>query len=213
MLLVCGVQIALFAFVFALGWLFSRVSAEQLLLWWRPGWWVIPLGIGYSFAIRFMVGVVLFVTILFFLAIGLLDQQSLHEFVARSRPDVEKLVDISVLRNNPSHFWLMVTLNSFVIAGVREELWRSGTLAAMRALWPNIFTERDGQIIAVALIAVAFGLAHIGYGLLAVAIAALVGFCLGVIMVVHRSIWPAVMAHGFFDATTFALLPWIRHVH
>jgi membrane protease YdiL (CAAX protease family) len=23
----------------------------------------------------------------------------------------------------------------------------------------------------------------------------------------HRSIWPAVIAHGMFDATTFALLP------
>jgi hypothetical protein len=28
-------------------------------------------------------------------------------------------------------------------------------------------------------------------------------------MVLHRSIWPAVIAHGMFDATTFALLPWV----
>jgi len=28
-------------------------------------------------------------------------------------------------------------------------------------------------------------------------------------MVFHRSIWPAVIAHGAFDATTFALLPWL----
>jgi len=28
-------------------------------------------------------------------------------------------------------------------------------------------------------------------------------------MVLHRSIWPAVIAHGAFDATTFALLPFI----
>ena len=32
---------------------------------------------------------------------------------------------------------------------------------------------------------------------------------LGVIMILHRSIWPAVLAHGFFNATTFALLPLI----
>jgi membrane protease YdiL (CAAX protease family) len=36
------------------------------------------------------------------------------------------------------------------------------------------------------------------------------GFCLGLIMIFHRSIWPAVMAHGFFDATTFAILPWVK---
>jgi hypothetical protein len=27
-------------------------------------------------------------------------------------------------------------------------------------------------------------------------------------MVLHRSIWPAVIAHGMFDATSMALLPW-----
>jgi hypothetical protein len=26
-------------------------------------------------------------------------------------------------------------------------------------------------------------------------------------MVLHKSIWPAVIAHGMFDATTMALLP------
>jgi hypothetical protein len=28
------------------------------------------------------------------------------------------------------------------------------------------------------------------------------------IMVLHKSIWPAVIAHGLFDATTMAMLPW-----
>jgi membrane protease YdiL (CAAX protease family) len=27
-------------------------------------------------------------------------------------------------------------------------------------------------------------------------------------MVLHRSIWPAVIAHGMFNATSFAMLPW-----
>ena len=34
------------------------------------------------------------------------------------------------------------------------------------------------------------------------------GFWLGLIMVRHRSIWPAVLAHGAFDATSMALIPW-----
>ena len=37
---------------------------------------------------------------------------------------------------------------------------------------------------------------------------ALLGFGLSVVMVLHRSIWPAVIAHGLFDATSLALLPW-----
>jgi membrane protease YdiL (CAAX protease family) len=43
------------------------------------------------------------------------------------------------------------------------------------------------------------------------------GIFLGLIMVYHRSIWPAVLAHGFFDATSMAVLPWamdfIKKVH
>jgi membrane protease YdiL (CAAX protease family) len=38
--------------------------------------------------------------------------------------------------------------------------------------------------------------------------AGLLGLGLGLIMVFHRSIWPAVLAHGFFDATSMALIPW-----
>jgi membrane protease YdiL (CAAX protease family) len=39
------------------------------------------------------------------------------------------------------------------------------------------------------------------------ALTAVLGFALGLIIVFHRSIWPAVLAHGMFDATTLALLP------
>jgi hypothetical protein len=28
-------------------------------------------------------------------------------------------------------------------------------------------------------------------------------------MVFHRSIWPAVIAHGAFNATSMALIPWV----
>jgi hypothetical protein len=45
-------------------------------------------------------------------------------------------------------------------------------------------------------------------GPVAVCLAGLLGLGLGVIMVLHRSIWPAVIAHGAFDATSMALIPW-----
>ncbi len=60
---------------------------------------------------------------------------------------------------------------------------------------------------AVALAAIVFGCGHVPQGALAVALTGFLGFGLGLIMVLHKSIWPAVIAHGMFDATTFALLP------
>lgn len=207
LLIVCSVEIALFAIVFALGLLASRASREELLLRWRPGWWVVPFGIGYSLAIRIVVGIVLVVITSFLVVTGLLTREAVEQLLATSHSAIKRLVDIRAMQNNAAYFWLMVTFNSFVVAGLREEMWRSGTLAAMRALWPDTFGGRDGQFAAVALIAVVFGAGHLGLGALAAGVAGLLGFLLGIIMVMHRSIWPAVIAHGLFDATTFALLP------
>jgi membrane protease YdiL (CAAX protease family) len=142
----------------------------------------------------------------------LVSLESLQRFVLANRPDVQALVDISALRQDPLYFWLTVTLVSFVVAGLREELWRSGFLAGMRGLWPQRFDPLQGQLAAVAMGAVVFGLGHLAQGPIAVLPTALLGFGLGAIMVLHRSIWPAVLAHGLFDATTFvalALLPWL----
>ena len=193
-LIIGCIQVALFAPVFGVGWLFSRASREQLFLRWKPGWWVVPLGIGYSLAIRFVIGIVLLAMIFFLLVTGVLTLESVPQFLTSGRPDVKKLVDISAMRNNSHYFWVMVTLNSFVLAGLREEMWRAGTLAAMRTLWPNVFGDRQGQIVAVALIAILFGFAHSLFGLLAIGVTAIMGFCLGLIIVVHKSIWPAVIA-------------------
>jgi len=207
LLIVCAIQIALFSIVFGLGWLASRASAEELLLKWRPKWWVIPLGISYSIAIRLIVALVLFVIVAILIGTGLLARESVPAFAADSRTAAERIVDISAMQHNRTYFWLTVTIASFVVAGLREELWRSGTLAALRALWPNLFEGQDGQIAGLALIAIVFEFPHLRLGLLAAAMAAVLGFLLGIIMVVHQSIWPAVIAHGMFDATSFAFLP------
>jgi membrane protease YdiL (CAAX protease family) len=78
----------------------------------------------------------------------------------------------------------------------------------MRAIWPRAFGSRLGQFLAISLIAVAFGAMHFGMGVLASVAAGILGLLLGYIMVLHRSIWPAVIAHGVFDAATMAVLPW-----
>ena len=207
LLIVCAWTLGSFAVIFGLGWLASRASAKDLLLKWRQGWWTIPLGIGYSIAFRIAAAILLSLILAILLLTGLVPRESVAQFSAQGRTAVERIVDLSAMRHNRAYFWLTITIASFGVAGLREELWRSGTLAAMRALWPTRFAGRSGQIAAVALIAIVFGFAHLTLGLLPAGVAMILGFLLGIIMVVHQSIWPAVIAHGMFDATSFAFVP------
>jgi membrane protease YdiL (CAAX protease family) len=209
LLIVCTIELLVFALVLGLALVASRASRDDLLLRWRRGFWPVPLGVGYSIAIRLALFIIMMAAGIALIVTHVMTAQSLQEFVAANRPDVEAIVDISAMRQNPLYFWLVLTVVSFVVAGLREELWRSAFLAGLRALWPQHFGTRTGQITAVAIAAIVFGFGHLGMGLLAVLFAGLLGFGLGLIMVFHRSIWPAVIAHGMFDATSLALLPWI----
>jgi len=209
LLIVCTIELSVFALVYGLALVASRASRDDLLLRWRHGFWPVPQGIGYSIAIRFAIGMVTMAASVVLMVTHLMTPQSLQQFFADNRPEVETIVDISAMHQNPAYFWLTLTLVSFVVAGLREELWRSAFLAGLRTLWPQHFGIRTGRITAVVIAAIVFGFAHLGMGLIAVLIAALIGLGLGLIMIFYRSIWPAVIAHGMFDATTLALLPWI----
>lgn len=209
LILVSLLELALFALVFGVACLFSRPTREQLFLRWRPGWWVVPLGLGYSITIRFAAAIAILAVVAVLVATHVFTPASAQQFMVTNRPDVEKLVDVNAMRQNPAYFWITITFVSFVVAGLREELWRAGTLAAMRTLWPRSFVSLGGQIAAVSIIAVAFGAAHLQLGVIAAVVAGILGLLLGIIIVIHRSIWPAVIAHGLLDATTFALLPYI----
>jgi membrane protease YdiL (CAAX protease family) len=207
LLRICAVQLCFFGFVFGLAWLASRASREDLLWRWRGGIWVVPLGIAYSVAVRLAMA-----AIAIFIAVGLILSQAvrvdeIQRLVWAHRPNIEALVDVSALRHNPAYFWLTIILVSFVVAGLREELWRAGMLAGLKALWPRAFGSRPGQIGAAAIVAVLFGIGHWAQGPIAVVGTGVIGLGFGIIMVAHRSIWPAVIAHGMFDATSFALLP------
>lgn len=208
LLITCGIELAVFGIIFVLGWLFSRASGEQLLLRWRPRHWAIPLGLGYSVGLRLGVALVAVFIFTVMLVFGVVTPDQAQVFARNNQPDVSALVDVPAMRHNPVYFWLTITFVSFVVAGLREELWRSGVLAGMRTLWPGAFGSKPGQIAAIAIASVAFGLGHLTLGPMGVASATLLGLGLGAIMVLHQSIWPAVIAHGAFDATTFALLPW-----
>ena len=216
LLFVCGFELLFFSVFFLVAWLASRASREELMWKWRPGWWVVPLGAGYSIAIRFGLAIIAAFVIAILAASQLVTPEKVQEYVNVNRPDVESMVSVPAMRHNPAYYWLTVTLVSFVVAGLREEMWRAGTLAAMRAIWPRALGSRLGQCAAMALIAVAFGAMHLRMGMLAAVGAGVLGFFLGLIIVLHRSIWPAVIAHGLFDATTFAFLPFwldkVRHL-
>ncbi len=209
LLMVSAEQLAIFGLVFGLAWLASRASRDDLLLRWRGGLWPVPLGLAYSVVLRvFAVGVML-AAVVTLTVTGLITPGWIERFAAANGPRVGALLDVSALRNDPLYYWAMLTLVSFVVAGLREELWRAAFLAGMRSLWPSWFGSRLGQIGAVAIAAVIFGLGHARMGAIAVLTTGILGFGLGLIMVLHRSIWPAVIAHGALDATTMALLPWL----
>lgn len=217
LLVVSALELIVFSIFFAAACLISRASREELMLRWRPRWWVVPLGVGYSIALRIGLIIIAVAIITVLAATQTVTQEKVQEYVNANRPDVEALVSVPAMRSNPVYYWLTITLVSFVVAGTREEMWRAGTLAAMRALWPRAFGSTLGQCIAISLIAVAFGAMHLRMGVLAAVGAGVLGLMLGIIIVLHKSIWPAVIAHGVFDATTLALLPWwiekARHLH
>lgn len=197
-----------FGVLFGGAWLASRASRDALLLRWRQGFWPVPLGIGYSIALRLALGIVVVCVALVVVGLHIVSTSELEQIFRERAPDVGAVVDVSSLRKNPAYFWIMITFVSFVVAGLREELWRAAFIAGMRGLWPNRFASRAAQLVAVLIAAVIFGIGHAAQGAMGATMAGLLGLGLGAIMVLHRSIWPAVIAHGCVDATSFALLPW-----
>ena len=208
LLSVCAFEVLFFAIPFGVAWLASRASRDDLLLRWRPGFWVLPLGALYSLAIRLTAGIAVAIGVGIYVASTRASPAEVQNFAAANRPQVEKLVDIQALSHDPVYFWLTVVLVSLVIGGLREELWRSSFLAGLRSLWPRTFGSTGGGIAGAAIAALFFGAGHLPQGILAAAMIAVVGFLLGVIMTLHRSVWPSVVAHGLFDAASIAMLPW-----
>lgn len=209
LLRVCALELLAFGVVFGLACFASRATRDDLLLRWQGKIRPVLLGASYSVAIRLALALLVITMSIGLVASHVMTPDSLQDFFSANRPGVETIVDVAAMRNNPVYFWLTLTFASFVVAGLREELWRSAFLAGMRALWPQHFGSRAGQVSAVIICSIIFGLGHLAMGPLAVCFAGLIGAALGLIMIFHGSIWPAVIAHGFFDATTMAMLPWV----
>lgn len=206
LLLAAVVEIAFFALIFALAWVASRARASQLLLRWRGHVRPALLGMVYSVALRLLIAIATVVIAVLAWIAGV-KQAALMQAL---RPQVEHIVSTDALASDPLYLALMLTLISFVLAGLREELWRAGMFAAFRALFPGAFSTTARWLGVSALVALVFGIGHLTQGVGGVVMTTMLGFGLGSILLYHRSIWEAVLAHGFFNATSFILLYALR---
>lgn len=190
------------AILFGLAWLASRFNRQQLMLKWRGSWQPIIWGFIGSIALRISVMVILASLMAWWVVLTGMSETEMKSL----RPQSEHIVDTSSLTDNPLYLILSLTLISFVVAGFREELWRAGMLAGLRALFPKMMSHRWGEFVGVCIVAVLFGLGHTLQGFIGVILTTLLGIGLGLLMVWRKSIWEAVIAHGFFDASTFLML-------
>ncbi len=191
-----------FALVFAVAYWLGRPTRQELFANHGPTplRWI--FGFAWSLALRFGVGAIVAVTVVLFESLkGKSDPARFEAY----RPKVENLVDFRAMRD-PIYLLTICTLVSFVLAGLREELWRACMICAGASVLPTVWTERTRQVLAVLVAALIFGAAHALQGAAGVALAGVLGLFLGLIMVIRRSLWEAVLAHGFFDAGSFFLL-------
>ena len=199
-------QTLVFALCCGAAWLCSRARPSQWRLVWRGGGGPVWRGFLYSLAFR-LAQVVLAAGLVVILKVcHLLDAQTLSKF----RAHTENAISHQALANDPTFAWLAIALISGC-AGLTEEIWRGGMLAGLAGTFPAMFAGQTGQRVAVVPVALLFGLAHLYMGWPAVVNAFLLGLALGAICVRHGTIWDAVFAHGFFDASSLVLTVWLSH--
>jgi len=199
---VIGLHLGIFFLLFGIGWGISRATPQQLLLPWNLGWKPVWRGFLYSLGLRFAMAGLAIAALVVAALFGGIDEETIEQV----RPKVEHTIDTEAIETSSLYLILNATLVSFVFAGFREELWRIGVLAGMQALFPKLFESVLGKIGAIAIVAIVFGLGHYSQGWGGVAITTLLGVGLGAIMVFHRSLWDAVLAHGFFNASSFVMI-------
>ena len=198
-------ELVIFSAFFVIAWVFSRGGADDFLLRWQGGWRPVVDGLLYSVGLRMALFAVLVALSIGALMAGF-EPEQIEKFVKRYAPGPERVVSVKALAD-PFYRLVLMTWGSFIVAGLREELWRVAMLFAGTRLLVPAVTPRVATAAALVFSSCLFGLGHIYQGMLAVGATAILGVLLGAIMLRHRSIWPAVIAHGAFDATSFLLLP------
>jgi membrane protease YdiL (CAAX protease family) len=198
-----AMALLIFGVPFGLGLALVRPKGSDLYLT-RPIHWLISplLGAAWSVALRVAIMIPAMLAAMIFI---LLDPKNGVAKFTGHRPKVENLLDPSALAN-PLYALICMTWLSFVVAGLREELWRAASIRGLCALSPSGQPSRRMEWIAVVITSGFFGLAHLTQGWIAVGVTGLLGVGLGAIQIVRRSLPEAIIAHGFFDAATFFFL-------
>ncbi|PQV63013.1 CAAX protease self-immunity [Abditibacterium utsteinense] len=204
LLLFCAIELGAFGVMWGIAWAFSRANRDQLFLRWR-GAKSLLWGVGYSLLMRF--GIV-FVAIFIFIALSIVgvDSKAIAEVVKSSGDNVQKVFSPIFAGRDPLYKMLVIALISFVVAGGREELWRAATMAGIFHLVPHKWSQATKNGLALGLSSALFGMGHLYQGAMGVFGTTLLGVALGAIMLRHKSVWPAIIAHGCFDAVSFAAL-------
>lgn len=210
LLLVCAENFGLFALLCLVIVAIGRPSRRELNMERPPGPRAWALGLGYSVALRVGIGILALVAMV--VAAAVLSAQGRPlESLADARPRVENLLNPSALKD-PVYFLLSISVVSFVVAGLREELWRAVVFASLLRLKPQWNSSVPGRLVVIGVAAVVFGLGHLPQGWGGVVLTGILGAGLGSILLFHRSLWIAVLAHGFFDATSFVLIRLVDHL-
>lgn len=199
-----GQNLLLFGIILGVAWAIRRFRKSEIFARWPGPWQPWVFGVAHSIGLRILAAGVTLAAFGVLMAVFHLmhkDPQSLENL----RPKIENVIATDALRD-PVYLLLTTTLISFVVAGLREELWRAGVLRYLFDLLPDGGKTWRGQAIAVFLSSLVFGLGHWPQGPAGMLLTFTIGLGLGAIMLFHRSLWIAVFAHGFFDATTFILL-------
>jgi membrane protease YdiL (CAAX protease family) len=195
-----ALALLIFAVPFGIGIALTRPTRADLFLGSRTNPWLTwLLGAVWSVVLRLAIMVPAVAAVVVFMALD--PKNGLEKFKA-SRPQVENLLDPGALAD-PFYAFVCITWLSFVVAGLREELWRAAMIRGISSFGPGGIPTRRLEWIAVAVSSAFFGLAHLTQGPIAVFATGLLGVGLGMIQIVRRSLPEAVIAHGFFDATTF----------
>lgn len=202
MLSMLALDLGFFAVLFAIACVLGRPRRTDLYVNHgpTPARWF--FGFLWSLALRFGLGALLAgVAIVMQLFQKTADPAALEQF----QPKIQNLLRLGALKD-PVYLLAVCTVVSFVVAGLREELWRAGMIFALASLLPAGWSKRSREVLAVAFAAVIFGLGHLTQGFGGVVLTGVLGLLLGLIMVLRSSLWEAVIAHGFFDASTFLML-------
>jgi membrane protease YdiL (CAAX protease family) len=198
-----SVGLLTFMIPFGIGLLLTRPTKKDFFIESTSNWFInCALGMAWSVVLR--LAIVLPAAIVAGVVISLNPKDGVRQFAA-SRPKIENLLDLGALAD-PAYAIICITWLSFVVAGLREELWRAAVIRGVSSLAPNGNPTRGMEWVGVLLSSVLFGFAHVTQGWLGVLLTGLLGFGLGMIQIIRRSLPEAVLAHGFFDASTFLLI-------